>query len=77
MFSYVNLIEAVNEKDSIKFEEAFDYIMKAKVASVIEEIRSNILEKKEEYMDDEEEDDEDKEDDEDEDKEDKEKENND
>ena len=68
MFSYVNLIEAVNEKDSIKFEEAFDYIMKAKVASVIEEIRSNILEKKEEYMDDEEEDDDD-EDDEDEDKE--------
>ena len=46
MLSYVDLVEAVNEKDSIKFEEAFDYIMKAKVASVIEEIRSNIVEKK-------------------------------
>ena len=46
MFSYVDLVEAVNEKDSIKFEEAFDYIMKAKVASAIEEIRSNIVEQK-------------------------------
>ena len=67
MFSYVDLVEAVNQKDSIKFEEAFDYIMKAKVASAIEEIRSNMLEKKEEYMDDEDEDE--NEDDEDEDEE--------
>lgn len=61
MFSYVDLVEAVNEKDSIKFEEAFDYIMKAKIAFVIEEIRSNMLEKKEEYMDDEDDEDEDEE----------------